>query len=521
MKRWKCAMVVLTAAVLARFGAAQSNESALQRQLDEMKARLQSHETELQAIKAENAELKAKVGEVAPDPLETQINRLQDCGHPGATIRSGASALGLGGEFRFRRWSGRGENTILFKEGVPQNLQEENDGYWNDARVRLNFRYDFGCDATAFAELQSHWAFGDDPTGPIDDWDGNDVDGNVGMYQAWLEVRDMFGRKELSSRLGRQEIVLGNQFQFGNADWYNGVVFDGGRVDWTGRCWNLTLLTLKLSSLDGDRNQVSSFQSPHDDDELVGAYFALHPSKRLAIDAYWFYVNGHGGASGQGSVNSGANAGVDGILDFLYPGAQAYWNTFGARIGGSFNVFCGLDYNAEVAYQTGTVHDFGGSDPDVDAIAAEAEVGLTFSKRSRFRVFARALFAEGPGDDDVGYLTLFPNRHSYSGFRARYGLADLIPMTNVETVQLGFHFDPFCDWTFGATALWARAEEQLRAGDADYGAELDLWGEWRWSKQITFTGGVALVQPGDQGEFSWGLTDELQVMGYLEARLVF
>ena len=82
------------------------------------------------------------------------------------------------------------------------------------------------------------------------------------MYQAWLEVRNMFGRKELWSRVGRQEIVLGNQFQFGNADWYNGVVFDGGRIDWTARCWSLTLLTLKLSSLDGDVNQVSSFRTP-------------------------------------------------------------------------------------------------------------------------------------------------------------------------------------------------------------------------------------------------------------------
>ena len=182
---------------------------------------------------------------------------------------------------------------------------------------------------------------------------------------------------------------------------------------------------------------------------------------------------------------------------------------------------CGLDYNAEVAYQTGTVHDFGGTDPDIDAIAAEAEVGLTFSRRSHFRVFARGLFAEGPDSNSVGYLTLFPNRHTYGGFRARYGLADLIPMTNVETVQLGFHFDPFCNWTFGATGLWARAEQSLGPGNDEYGTELDLWGEWRWSKQITFAGGVALVQPGDQGQISWGLKDDLQVIGYLEARLVF
>src|SRR5262249_13540151 len=149
-----------------------------------------------------------------------------------------------------------------------------------------------------------------------------------------------------------------------------------------------------------------------------------------------------------------------------------------ARFAGTLNVLCGLDWNVEGAYQTGHDHN---PDIDINSWTAEAEVGLTISKRNKLRFFARGLFAEGPKDDgsDTGYLILYPNRHSNTGFHARYGIADLIPMTNVETVQVGVTIDPWSKWTFGATGLWARTEKNVTSGSSDYGTELDLWGEWR------------------------------------------
>src|SRR5262245_24369636 len=269
MKRLPAWAAVLGMSLVGWSAAAQTPED-FQKQLAELRARVQSNEAELKTIKAENADLKSRLegNGVGVSALETQINRLQDCcdARRASVLRSAANPVSMGGEFRFRRESSLGDNVIP-PQTAPGSFEDEHDGHWTDARVRINFRYDFAPDATAFAELQSHWAFGDDPTGPIDDMDGSDTEGDVHMYQAWLEVRNMFGRKCLWSRVGRQEIVLGNQFQFGNADWYNGVVFDGGRVDWDAKCWSLTLLTLKLSSIDGDFNQISSFTTQHDDDE--------------------------------------------------------------------------------------------------------------------------------------------------------------------------------------------------------------------------------------------------------------
>jgi hypothetical protein len=340
------------------------------------------------------------------------------------------------------------------------------------------------------------------------------------MYQTWLEFRNMFCRPELSCRIGRQEVVLGNQFQFGNADWYNGVVHDGLRVDWKSNCWSLTLLAMKLDTADGDSNQLSSYFTNHADDELYSAYFTLKSIKCMAIDLYWIYINGHGG----NAQNSGAND--DGFFgnSFLYNGNNAYFHTFGARIGGTFNVACGLDYNVEGAFQTG--HDkFGGLDINTDGYSVEAELGLTFSKSNKFRIFARGLYASGPDNNSDGYLILYPNRHSNTGFRARYGIADLIPMSNVATVQAGLHFDPACNWTIGATGLWAETAKQFNNNNGnnnrDYGTELDIWAEYRYSQQITLGAGLAFVFPDDAGQIAWGVTNDTQFIGYLQARLMF
>ena len=163
------------------------------------------------------------------------------------------------------------------------------------------------------------------------------------------------------------------------------------------------------------------------------------------------------------------------------------------------------------------------SRPTTPQWGAGTELGYTFSRGAKFRVFARGLYAEGPDADSTGYLINYPNRHSNGGFRARYGIADLIPMTNVATLQLGFHFDPGCNWTLGATGLWATADENLgvAADNDDYGTELDIWAEYRHSANVTFGAGVALVFPDDFGQSVFGLTDDTQIIGYLQARLVF
>jgi hypothetical protein len=273
---------------------------------------------------------------------------------------------------------------------------------------------------------------------------------------------------------------------------------------------------MKLTSEDGDSNQLPSYFSTHDDSELYAAYFTLKSIRNHTLDVYWIYVNGHFG----GAQDSGASP----LFQSLFPG-QAYYHTFGARIGGWWDLLCGLDWNLEGAFQTGSVRDSFTDVDDVEGAMLEAEVGLTFDRSSRFRVFARALYSEGADGESTGYLALFPNRHSNDApFRARYGLADVIPMQNVITAQIGAHFDPACDWTVGATALWATVDGSFSVpgiDDDDFGTEFDLWAEYRYSRLLTFGAGVALVFPEDLGQALIFSPDDTKVFAYLQARLIF
>ncbi|NRA96135.1 MAG: alginate export family protein [Planctomycetes bacterium] len=494
MRKWNVLAAILAVAFVVPTSFAQTQEDILQ-DLTALKSRVAKLETE-------NAVLKSSVADQNAQELESQISALTDryMQSAGTTVKSAANPVTLSGEFRFR-------NSWSFGDNAGGG---EHDGSWTDALVRLGFQYDFTRDVTAYAELQSDWAFGDG-TAATNDNSGSAGGVDFSTYQAWLEVRNLFDRPEFSTRTGRQEIVLGNQFQFGNADWYNGFSFDGTRWDWDSESFSLTGLVLKLSSSDGDGNQLTSFQNAHDNDELYSLYFTLKTISNHTLDLYWIYVDGHGGgAQGTGANNGGNDNGV----------ADEYWHTLGGRLGGTLpDVAAGLDWNAEVAYQ------FGDGSSDVDAVAFEAELGVTFNAENAFRVYARFLFAEGADDGDAAYQTLFPNRHSNSGFRARYGIADLIPMSDVISIQGGLHFSPAENWTMGATVVWAGVDEGSLAGtnddDDDYGLELDFWAEHTYSANLSYGIGLAFVFPDDGIEALSGTDDDTQFIGYIQARLVF
>jgi hypothetical protein len=525
MKKWMAWSATIVFAV-GGTAFAQTPED-LKQELDALKAKVSHLESEKAA--ADNAQDEAV--------LESQINALTERNVLSTTVKSAANPVSLTGEFRFRNSWSLGDNIPGTTPPGPfafDTPSEEHDGSWNDALIRLGFQYDFSRDVTAFAELQSHWAFGDGVStnsgllqgGYIADGGfgffresvDNGVSTTIRMHQAWLEVRNIFNRPELSSRTGRQEIALGNQFHFGNADWYNGYAFDGTRWDWDSDSFSLTALVLRLATQDGDPNQNPSFRNSHDDDELYSLYFTLKTIKNHQLDIYWIYINGHGGAFDNGSgVSTGSLGNFIGDPAFI---GTAYWHTVGARIGGLLDVAAGLDWNLEFAYQFGD--NLGpGFDLDIDAFALEAEVGLTFSKSNMFRLYVRFLWASGPEDDELGYIPLYPNRHSNGGFRARYGIFDLIPMTNVVTPQLGLHFDPSAAWTIGATVLYATTDEDLGLADDDYGWEIDVWVEYRYSENLIFNVGAAFVFADDALSAIWLIDDDMQFYGYIQARLLF
>jgi hypothetical protein len=522
----------LAVAVVVPTSFGQQTSDDLASQMAAMKARMDR-------LEAENVQLKEAVGSQDDAALEARINALSER-FAGTTVNSAANPVTLSGEFRFRGGLSLGKaaagNFILFGD-------QEHDGSWGDARIRLGFQYDFSKDVTAFAELQSHFAYGANPytntlSGIVGGGQGlvatfagattrDDFalpNNGVSLYQGWLETRGMFGAPELSAKTGRQEIVLGNQFIFGNADWYNGTTFDGTHWKWESDSFDLHLIGVMLSTLDFDGNQRSSWLGSHDNDQLYSLYFTLKSIENVEIDLYWVYINGHGGLGQNGlPYNVGAAA------QFL---SRVFFHTFGARVGGNFGD-SGFDFNLEAAFQTGNAKFplglLPGNAAKFKGWAVEGEVVFTFDKDNAFRVYVRGLWAKGPKASalpggNLGWTNLYPNRHSNGGFRARYGIFDAIPMTNVFTLQGGVSFDPAQDFTLGATVLWAQSQVNPGPGiSKTYGWEIDAWGEYRHSKNLTFGAGIAFLFPKKTGlgAGAWGTTTGTQFLAYLQARLVF
>lgn len=534
--------LVAAAGVLPVPGFSQEGAPARQSDVDELKARLDEVLRRQSALDRENLELRREVhrlragqdllrgeneqlrDQVSGDnvsELESAINALVSRRFDGTVVNSKANPITLSGEFRYR--------TILaFADTVGG---DELDGYWTDSRVRLGFRYEFTDDVTAFAELQSHWAFGDGAStaglraspfsSPYGYYHGEAYT-DIDLYQAWVEVCDLFNRSELSWKTGRQEIVLGNQFQFGNADWYAGWTFDGTRLDWNSDSFSITALMFKAGSVDGDLQQVHSIPSAHDDDEVYSVYSSIRIAENHTIDLYWIYMNGHGGSGGPGTTvgSLGNSAGGAGLA----MGTTAYFHTIGARASGVFkDVLGGLDYNVEGAYQFGDVHGLALLD-DVDGWTTEAEIGLTVSSKHAFRLYTRFLYAEGPSAEDSGYVPLYPNRHTLgAGFLARYGILDVLPMANVISGQFGFTVSPAAQWVIGATGIWSTADNNDLAAAVDghdFGWEADVWALYQATEQLAIVAAVMVLLPDDEGGALWGVDETAVALG-LEARLLF
>ena len=76
--------------------------------------------------------------------------------------------------------------------------------------------------------------------------------------------------------------------------------------------------------------------------------------------------------------------------------------------------------------------------------------------------------------------------------------------------------------------IWATADEDNTGafggavdGDDDYGWELDIWAEYRYSEHLIFNMGLAFVFPEEDNTAALFGDDDMQFIGYMQARLLF
>jgi hypothetical protein len=165
-------------------------------------------------------------------------------------------------------------------------------------------------------------------------------DGPIDLHQAFVTIGN---HKEfpLSLKLGRQELVYGDQRLLGHLRWNNNArTFDALKVRWQNRYFGVDVFTGGLVYNDHDNLNQSNSQ-----DRLSGAYFNFPTAaKNEIVEAYLF----------QRKVDRAiATDNWTGIsAPFRFPGAQDLY-TAGLRVRSKPLAYDAWDYGVELMHQFG------------------------------------------------------------------------------------------------------------------------------------------------------------------------
>ncbi|MCA9154104.1 MAG: alginate export family protein [Planctomycetales bacterium] len=299
--------------------------------------------------------------------------------------------LDVGGQFRLRYHHEEGMN-----KGAAERFQPTTDDFLLE-RLRLyaNYRRDF---YRVFVEgIFADSSFHSLPPRGIDRNHGD-------FLNLFLDV-DV--TQELTMRVGRQELIYGNQRLVSPLDWANTRrTFEGVKGIWkhddlrVDAFWTSLVDTRPFELDQADWKQ-----------QFYGMYAVYNLTDKDALDLYYLGYDNH---------------------DLLFS-----IHTFGARLNGSQDEWL---YEVEGAYQGG---DAAGA--NVDQSAGFVTVGLGRKlKRMPWDMTLWGYFdyASGdvPGGDFTGFNHLFPLAHKYLGF------IDAVQRSNIQSPNLLLTMNPTEKW---------------------------------------------------------------------------
>ena len=385
-------------------------------------------------------------------------------------------------------------------------------------RVRLAAEGHFAKNITAWIEFQSSGVYGGDFS-PFKDGNGDNgfnFDQGTGaqLYQANITLNELWS-KNFSLRLGRQEIVAGTELLLGDLDFYTGISHDGGVGNFKFNKWNLMVWYTRPSEgtgFNGDFGFAPPDQvtmngcSPCDTQHFLGAYATWTVAKNQGIDVYLMSL---------ANRDTGGN-----------------FQTLGGRYSHDVMGKNGLFWNVELAIQTGQVESelLSGADLDAGGRVLEGWIGWNFkSGKNNHRIYGRLTQASGdddPADDSQdAFVSLFGDFHN------RLGHGDFFHVDGTSTGlgavgDLGINAVAF-GWTgqFGdrselGAEFWSFATaEENGAGDDALGTEIDVFYNYNYSKNMTFSASLSQLSPDDA--LTGGGNDDSVTRLYGNARFRF
>lgn len=265
-------------------------------------------------------------------------------------------------------------------------------------------------------------------------------DSGPDLHQAFVFIGN---HKEfpLSLKIGRQELVYGDQRLVGHFRWNNNArTFDAAKLRWQNPFFGVDLFTGGVVYNDSNKLNQSNPQ-----DHFSGAYFNFPTLLKNEItEAYLFARNVERGIVTDGGFWAGVPA------PFRFPGAQDVY-TAGVRVKSKPNTYDPYDYGVEIMYQFGnrtavfpaTAPAAALTAPRLEhrALAAVLQAGYTWTENAMQPRLA-LIYSYGSGDRNASDTTsttfqnLFPTNHLF------YGYMDLNSLQNTHDFRVAYTVKP-------------------------------------------------------------------------------
>lgn len=372
------------------------------------------------------------------------------------------------------------------------------------------------------------------PAGPAGGGTSPESDTPIDLNQAYVFIGN---HKEfpVSLKVGRQEMILGEQRIVGPLGWNNvGRQWDAAKVRWQ-TPWFAADAWSSMVVMPDD----NAFNKPNNKEIFSGLQISTKEIPKAWSEFYLLARN----------VGRGANDGSRGTVPapFRPPDAQDIY-TAGAYIKSSTNDWVNVDWGVQAYYQFGDfadVRENGGNGVrrEQKAWAAIGAAGYTW-KESSFQPRLGIEYAYASGDDNPNdnvhgtFVHLYPTGHLF------YGFADFASLQNLHNLRLRssilatpriklavegqFKWLDSANDNFynvaglprgGITAQSAAAQGTgfgINPNAGKYvGAELDLVATWQANKYLTFEAAFCRFFHGDY------ISDSLSKVGSQDANYIY
>jgi hypothetical protein len=408
------------------------------------------------------------------------------------------------------RWRGEYQNNA---SDFNDNTRDTGDFF--PYRVRIAAEGSFTHNVSAWIEMQAAGASGLDSgavkTGDADVFAGEGVElyqGNVTLNQLWS--------KKFSLRIGRQEIVAGNELLLGDLDFYAGLSHDGLVGTWNVKRVNLMLWWTR----------------PHQSGLQGGGPFdgSLSPDNTS--------ITGQGGTQnflgGYATWTFNKDQTFDVYLMDLDTKTISNVETIGARYAHDNMAKNGFFWDVELAQQFGDASY--AADSKAKGRALEGWFGYNWKNgKNVHRIYGRVEDASGnktAATDNDGFIPMFGDFHNRTGHGDWFVLANT--PTNLgggaidgattgsglrawSVAYNGFYSDRH---EFGVAYWNYKLDQELGNTSKDLGTAFDVWYGFNYSKNVAFTGSISQLNVGDALKNLVG-TDDTVKRVYAQARVRF